>query len=565
MSKKTVTTEKTDKTFSLRRREEITRDENRKFFLQVIHDFDGRMGNKLYKLRARLNESWDEESRASPPQTQEYLEEEIKRLGDINENVEKQQRSREEKVKKEKKPPHERMLKCVSKGFRKWKKSVEEITGKSTENSTGDTNDYKRDTQTHSAYYRRTSSPSSLQWSLAKPGIFSIQESPQIDKCEGVGVAKGRMLSSPKGQRFKFKCRTKSEIKSDPKFSMYLLKWPPTESTLKPTLKKSGPVQEPTEILEQSVDVSIAGMSSTLKVPRINFKTRTVSEIRRDPQFSNFLLKWPPESSALKPLPKKCGTNKHSETWEKDIKKGHKHDGLLDLPKFRIPNTKPCEMLTQATHKEADNRDVGRLRIPCRPQTQQKLLGGSEIPDSCEHFMPIYTVKSAMNTSEASWESENKECPEDLSSVQSQKSGIQHRAAEVSKHLEKATTAKIYWMNHIKELENEAKSLEKELKEIDNKIEPRKPTTVSQGKGIHTKKFKRKLKKENVSVDIDSKMTPIEPPTRNNKSPSSSGTPQSDGKINVPPNSPRNSVFISVSGGTIKPAHTLNGGSLISM
>lgn len=493
MSKKTVTTERTDKMFNKGRREETRRDENRRFFLQVINDFDGRMGNKLYNLRARLNESWDtEESRASSLRSQEYLEEEIKRLSLINENLQKRQQSLEQKVKKPKKPPHERMLRCVSKGFRKFKKSVEEITGKSTENSTDD--NYKTETQTSSAYYSKASTPSMLKWSPPKPRTFSVQETDETEHRRedsySVGVAKG----SPRGQRFKFRCRTKSEIRNDPNFSMYLLKWPPTGSTLKPALKKSGPVQERTESWEQRIDVSIAGMSSALKVPRVNFKTRTVSEIKRDPHFSNFLLKWPPECSALKPLPKKCGTNKYLENWEKDIKKGHKLVGRFDLRKVKMPSTKPCEMFTQATREEAD-RDVGRLRIPSRPQAQQKLLGGSEIPDSCEHFMPRYTLKSAMITSEASWETENKECQEDLSSVQSQKSGIQHRAAEVSKHLEKATTAKIYWINHIKELENEAKSLEKELKEIDDKIEPRRPPMVSQGKGIHTKKFKRKLKK----------------------------------------------------------------------
>lgn len=522
MSKKTVNTERTDKMFNTRRREEIRREENRKFFLRVINDFDGRVGNKLCKLRARLNESWDnEESRASSVQSQECLEEEVKRLSFINENLEKRQSSLEQKVRKAKKPLHERMLRCVSKGFRKLKKSAE-VTGKSTENGTDDTQNYKTDTPTSSVYDSDTSTPSLVKWSSAKPRMFSIQETDEPEyqhsssgeDSYSAGVTEGRVHSSPRGQRFKFRCRTKSEIKNDPNFSMYLLKWPPTGSTLKPALKKSGPVRDHTESWDQHVDLSVAAMSSTLKAPRVNFKTRTVFEIKRDPHFSDFLLKWPPECSALKPVPKKCGTNKYSENEGKDIKKGPKHIGSFDLRKVGMPSTKACEKLTQAAHEEAASRDVGRLGIPSWPQTQQELLRGSEIPDSCEHFMPRYTLMSAMDTSEASWETENKECPEDLSSVQSQKSGIQHRAAAVSKHLEKATTAKIYWTNHIKELENEAKSLKKELKEIDNKIEPRKTTTVSQGEGMHTKKFKRKLKNDNLSVDIDNKMAPIEPPTR---------------------------------------------------
>lgn len=308
-----------------------------------------------------------------------------------------------------------------------------------------------------------------------------------------VGAANGRIHSSPTGQRFKFRCRTLSEIKNDPTFSRYLLKWPPAESNLKPALKKNAPVgpvapvrlvrpvapvtpvapvQEHTEGQDHHIDLSIAGMSSTLKAPRVNFKTRTVSEIRRDPHFSKFLLKWPPESSGLNPFPKTCGTNRYPENWEKDVKKGHKLVGRFDLRKVGMPSTKPCETLTQATHEDAKSIDFGRLRIPSQPQPQQRLLGGSESPDSCEHFMSRYTLKSGTNSSEASWETESKECPEDLSSVQSHRSGIQYRAAEVSKHLENVTTAKVYWTNDIKELENEAKTLEKELKEMITKSNP---------------------------------------------------------------------------------------------
>lgn len=500
VSRKAGNTERTDKMFNAGRREETGREENRTFFLQVINDFDGRMGNELYDLRARLDESWDnDESRASPPRSQEYLTDEIKRLSIINENLEKRQMSLEQKVKKVKRPPHERMLRCVSKGFRKLKESMGAKTGKSTDDSPADANNYKTETQTSSAYSSDTSAPSLLKWSSAKPRIFSVEETdePEYEHTKrredsyGLGVAMGRIHRSPRGQRFKFRCRTKSEIRSDPNFSTHLLKWPPTDSTLKPAVKKSGPAQERSESWEQRVDVSIAGMSSTPKGPRVNFKTRTVSEIKRDPHFSDFLLKWPPECSALKPVQKECGTSKYSENWGKDVKKGHKHFGRFDLRKVRMPSTKPCETPPQ----EAGSRDVGGLRIPGWPQAQQKLLGGSEIPDSCEHFTPRYTLKSAMNTGEASWESGNKDWPEELSSVQIQKSGIQYRAAEVSKDLEKATIAKIYWVKHIRELEKEAKGLEVELKDIDKKMEPRNPTTVSQGKNIHTKKFKRKLKK----------------------------------------------------------------------
>lgn len=559
MSKTTVNSEKTDNLCNLGRQEESRREENRDFFLQVINDFDGRVGDKLFNLRARLNEPWDnEDSRAPPPQSQEYLQEEIKRLSFINENLEKRQRSLEQKVKKPKKPPHERMLRCVSKGFKKLKKSVGGKTSKSTEISTDNANNYKMDTQTTSAYSSQTSIPSSVKWSSSKPRIFSVQETNETeqehtDRRENirfsVGAANERIHSSPTGQRCNFRCRTKSEIKSDPKFSTYLLKWPPAESNLKPALKKSaparpvspfapvalvgpagpvtpvtpvaqvglvgpvrpvapvapvvpagpigpiGPVQERTEGRDHCVDLSIAGMCSTPKAPRVNFKTRTVSEIRRDPHFSNFLLKWPPESSRLNPIPNMCGTNKYSENWEKDVKKGQKLVGRFDLRKVGMPSSKHCETLTQDAYEDAESRDVGRLRMPSQPQTQHRLLGGSESPDSCEHFMSRYTLKSGLNTSEASWETESKDWPEDLSSVQSQKSVIQFGAAGVSKHLENAATAKVCWTNHIKELENEAKSLEKELKDIDKKIEPRKPTMVSQGKGIHTKKFKRKLKK----------------------------------------------------------------------
>lgn len=489
MSKNTVNTARTDKMFNGGRQEDTKKDENRKFYLQVINDFDGRVGNKLFSLRARLDESWDnEESRASP-QLQEQLAEEIRRLSLINENLEKRQRSLEQKVKKPKKSPHERMLRCVSKRFRKLKKSVEEMTGKSSENSTADTDNYKMDTQNSSSCSSRMSTPSLLQWSSAKSPLFSGQEAEERAEYQhasrwednySVGVAKGIRHTSPRGQRFKFRCRTKSEIKNDPNFSTYLLEWPPTGSTLKPALRKSAADQEPTQRSER--DVSIAGMFSTPKVPRVSFKTRTISEIKRDPDFSSFLMKWPPECSALKPIPKKCGTNKHSANWEKEITKGHKLVGRFDHLTVRMPSTKPCEMLTRATHEQADSR----FRSPSRPQTQHKLLGGHEIPHSCEDFIPKYTPKSAI-TSQVSWGTEGKECLEDLSSFQSQKSGIQHRAAEVSKQLEQATTAQIYWMNHNKELEN-VKSLKKEFK----KIEPRHLSMVSQGKEIYTKKFKRK-------------------------------------------------------------------------
>lgn len=498
MSRKPLNTARTDKLFNTGRGEEGRRDENRRFFLQVIQDFDGRVGNKLCNLRARLNESWEKEESSASSQSQDYLEEEFQRLRVGVEN----QRCPEQKVTRPKKPPHKRVLRYVSKRLEKLKNSVVQIAGRSPESSTEDSADYRRDARTHSAYYCKMSTPSLLQWSVEQPGIFSVQETQETeyDHSKGredtysVGVAKGRRQSPPPPQKLKFRCRTKSEIKTDPEFSMHLLKWPPAESTLKAAPKKSGPVREHAQRWERR-DVSIAGMSSTRKLPQLNFKTRTVSEIKSDPHFSHFLLKWPPECSALKPVPKQRGSNKYSDSWEKDIKNSHKPVGRFDPRKVRVSSPKPRDRLTQATHEEAGSRDVGRLRILSQPQTQQKLLGGSRVPDSCEHFMPRYTLKSAVDTSEESWESESQERPEGLSLFRSQKSGIQHRAAEVSKNLEKVTTAKRYWMNHIKELESEAKSLEKELEEIDNKIKPRRPTVVLHGKGIHTKKFRRKLKR----------------------------------------------------------------------
>lgn len=205
MSKKPVNTKRSDKLLTTGGWEEIRQDENRRFFLQVIDDFDRRAEKRLDDLRARLNEPWEEdESRASSPPSQEFLEE-IKRLSAIDEVLEKRQRSPHQKVKKDKKPPHARMLHWVSKGFRKLKKPAEEIAGKSTENSPDETNHFK--TEPNSVYYSKSSSASLLQWSPARPPVFSVPETDetgyQHTDAYGGGVAAGGGPGSPRGQDLK--------------------------------------------------------------------------------------------------------------------------------------------------------------------------------------------------------------------------------------------------------------------------------------------------------------------------------------------------------------------------
>lgn len=80
----------------------------------------------------------------------------------------------------------------------------------------------------------------------------------------------------------------------DPEFSKFLLKWP---LSLKPVPVKTGTDKDGTEDCEED------GEKKTSSPPRastLSIRTRTDSEIKNDPEFSKFLLKWPPEGSALK-------------------------------------------------------------------------------------------------------------------------------------------------------------------------------------------------------------------------------------------------------------------------
>lgn len=177
---------RTDNNFSMERELQARLEDNRTFFQQVIGDFDFRTAKRLDELCARMDEFWDNEDSGISLQSKEHLEEEIKEPS-INENLEKRQRSLEQKLKKTKKPPHKKSFSCVYKGFQKLIKSAKarEII----EQTNG-----KMDAQSYS-------------------GCFS-----KI-----------------------------SETQNDPEFSKILLKWPPEGSPLTPIPLNSGTNGEGTE------------------------------------------------------------------------------------------------------------------------------------------------------------------------------------------------------------------------------------------------------------------------------------------------------------------------------
>lgn len=175
MSNETVNFRRTDRELQARL------EDKRKIFQQVIDEFDWRMDQRLDKLRASMNEFWDNEDRGIALQSKEYMEEEIKELS-INEKFKKKQRSLKQKLKKPKKPRHKKSFSCISKGLQKLIKSV---TGKDREII--EKTNRKMDTQSNSGRFSKI-----------------------------------------------------SESQNDPEFSEVLLKWPPEGASLKPIPMNSG-------------------------------------------------------------------------------------------------------------------------------------------------------------------------------------------------------------------------------------------------------------------------------------------------------------------------------------
>lgn len=104
--------------------------------------------------------------------------------------------------------------------------------------------------------------------------------------------AQKNVSSPPTAPKFSFRRWTNSEIKNDPDFSKYLLKWPPEDSAINPVPKTSATSNEGPENCIEDIKKK---MSSPPGGPKFSFRKHTDSEIKNNPEVSKFLLKWPPE------------------------------------------------------------------------------------------------------------------------------------------------------------------------------------------------------------------------------------------------------------------------------
>lgn len=259
-------------------------DEGRKNFQKLTDDSD----NLLENLRGCMNDSLDfKESKASFRRLHKDLERSLVGGQDISDLCKERQL----------------VLKRSS-------ENTQKNTVQKYETETEDVNHNEKDLQNrhededngwaqrvkcgHLPMSERKKDPESSKFLLKWPlSLKPVPEKTHNEDTETFEDDAQKNVSSPlTAPKFSFRRWTNSEIKTDPEFSKYLLKWPPEDSTIKLAPKTSARSNEGPENCKEDIQKK---MSSPPGGPKFSFRKRSDSEIKTDPEFSKYLLKWPPE------------------------------------------------------------------------------------------------------------------------------------------------------------------------------------------------------------------------------------------------------------------------------